>query len=176
MILRQRRCCGQCLDHTIIDGVNHPTWTAIYPPLTIHLEMLITHIDSRVSAMNVAAMVAEMIAMLFILALLLIERRVAASWWLLAWWNPVAILWFAGEGHNDSFMAVFLAAGLWLANRAQQKRSLIALSLACLAKPFVGLILAGSIASHWLAADLVAGDDCHVGIFTVCRSWHRVIS
>ena len=139
MIQAAQELLRPVLDNTIIDNVNHPTWT-IYPPLTIHLEMLITHIDSRVSAMNIAAMVAEIIAMLFILALL-IDRRVATGWWLLAWWNPVAVIWFAGEGHNDSFMALFLAAGLWLANRGLKHRSLIALSLACLAKPFAGWVL-----------------------------------
>ncbi len=123
-----------------LQNVNHPSWTAIYPPLMIAAEMFITHINNSVSFMNLASALAELAAMGFILAIL-ISRNLPPTLILLAAWNPIGPLWLTGEGHNDSFMLAALAAGCWMWERKGHMSSLITLTAAALFKPFAGIAL-----------------------------------
>lgn len=137
------------LDGRILDAVNHPGWTAIYPPTSLVTHMVVTHIDSRLEAMALFYGAVEVATMLLLLALLL-RLGAPAALWLLAWWNPIGPLWFAGEGHNDALMAFWIVAGLWLLAGGHQRGSLLALSVAALAKPFaVVAMLPQLLRSPW---------------------------
>jgi len=116
-------------------GINHPDWTSMYPPATLAYEAGVTGVDVSLVAFKVAGMVAELTALGLILALLA-RRHAPGSLLLLAAWNPVGPLAFAGEGHNDAALVLLLALGAYLAEGAHWTRAVGALSLAALAKPF----------------------------------------
>ncbi|PYR60928.1 MAG: hypothetical protein DMF91_11110, partial [Acidobacteria bacterium] len=59
---------------------------------------------------------------------------------LLYLWNPVAIVEFAGEGHNDAFMMFFMLLSLFLWFRAREGMSIVATACAALVK-VVGVML-----------------------------------
>lgn len=141
------------LDARITDAVNHGEWTAIYPPLTIAIETMVTHIRSTPFGIKVAVLLSEALALLLLCGLLQ-QRKLAAGFLLLAWWNPVGPIWLSGEGHNDAWMLMFLLLGLWYADRQSEKRSIAALSFAALCKPFAAWALLPSLIRapwyHWL--------------------------
>ncbi|MDA3961619.1 MAG: glycosyltransferase [Planctomycetota bacterium] len=128
------------LDGRILDAVNHSEWTAIYPPTSLATHMVVTHIDSRVETMRLFYAGVEVATMLVLLALLL-KLGLPAALWLLAWWNPIGPLWFAGEGHNDALMALWIVGGLYLLAHGHRRGSLVAMSIAALAKPFAALAM-----------------------------------
>jgi len=59
---------------------------------------------------------------------------------LLYLWNPVAIVEFAGEGHNDALMIFFMLLSLFLWLRAREGASIVATACAALVK-IVGVML-----------------------------------
>jgi len=148
------------LDPQIQQAVNHADWTAIYPPLAIGVHMVVTHADSRITSMRVFYALCEIAAMLLALALLR-AAALPAHWWLVAWWNPIGPLWFAGEGHNDALMVALLLGGLLLACRSRATAAAVcAVSLAALVKPFAALalpvVLRGAPLRRWLLPPAIA--------------------
>ncbi len=55
-------------------------------------------------------------------------------------WNPLALMEFAGSGHNDVMLVFFLLLSLWAAQQNHWRRATVALSLSALTK-FVPVIL-----------------------------------
>ena len=154
----------EVLDERILAGVNHPEWTAIYPPVTLYFEMLVSHIDSRLIAMNVAFVICELLALAFIAAILL-RLSLPLHYIALAAWNPLGPIWFAGEGHNDSLMALLIAFAIWLGIRGRERGRVVAMSLAALAKPFAVWMLLPSIDRlewKWLAVPPLIALLCYL--------------
>jgi cellulose synthase/poly-beta-1,6-N-acetylglucosamine synthase-like glycosyltransferase len=140
-------------------AVNHPDWTAIYPPVTLGYEALVTTLSIKPIAFKLAALACELGALGLVLAMLM-RMRLAPTLLLLAAWNPVGALFFAGEGHNDAAMVLLLALGLYLLVGNHHRRSLVALSLAALAKPFAAVALLPSLIARgrwwWLLPPAIA--------------------
>ena len=137
------------LDTQITDAVNHPTWTAIYPPLTIAIETVVTHIRSTPLSIKMSVFICEILS-LMLLSGLLARRGLPMTLLVLAWWNPVGPIWLSGEGHNDAYMLVFVMLGIWLFDQASTKRGIVAISLAALCKPFAAWALLPSLVkSSW---------------------------
>lgn len=142
------------LDPAVLDAVKHPERTAIHPPVSVWAELLISHIDSRVEMMKLAAGAFELLAMVFVLAML-VRAGLPAAWLLLALWNPVGPIWFSGEGHRDSLMVLLFCMALWLLQRGRRHAGVISLTLATLAKPLAGWALLPVLQRHgWRAAIL----------------------
>ncbi len=116
-------------------AVNHADWTAIYPPLAIAIESLISEVDTRLTTMNAANALAGLVAMLLLLATLHRLGRSGAPI-LLAAWNPVGVIWLAGEGHGDGWLLLFIALGFLAHAGGGRLRAVFAVSLAALFKPF----------------------------------------
>lgn len=146
---------GAALPPPIVDGVNHPTWTAIYPPGTLLLEAAVVQLDASPRGFKALMLTAELVGLGLVLALL--ARRGAATGLIVAAaWCPLGPIWGAGEGHHDIAMATLLVAGLLLASSARPGRGLVVATAATLIKPFaaVGALAIGLRARwwHWLAA------------------------
>ncbi|MHC5066999.1 MAG: glycosyltransferase [Planctomycetota bacterium] len=147
------------LDPAILNAVNHPTWSAIYPPLTLTTHLLISHADARPATMRLFYAGCELATMALIL-LLLVRLGLPPTAAVLALWNPVGPLWAAGAGHNDALMALVLVAGVVFAAGGQRQRSVITMSLAALCKPFAALallpVLRGASWRLWLLPPCLA--------------------
>ena len=83
------------ISQKVLDEVNHPEVTASYPPLTLFTHALVLRISPEPWAMQMAAFVAEGIALVLVL-LLLSRLGMRRDWLLVAAWCPLAPL-FAVE-------------------------------------------------------------------------------
>lgn len=124
--------------------VNHPDWTAIYPPGAVLIQAGIAALVPSPSGMRAAMLVAEILAQFAALALIR-RRGLSTNLFLLSFWNPVGPLWTAAEGHNDALSALFLIGALFLLQLGHVHRSAATVTLAALCKPFavVGLFPLG---------------------------------
>lgn len=68
-------------------------------------------------------------------------RRTQAARALLWAWNPPLLLSFAGHGHNDSWMLLWLMLGLWVGRRGRPAAGLVVMALAALTKPIAAAAL-----------------------------------
>ena len=116
-------------------GVNHPEWTAIYPPLALLVEAAIAQVSPTLLAQKLGALLAELATLLVMLSVLR-RRGLPDTAILLLAWNPVAILWTAGEGHNDAFAMLGLAVAIRCWDRGAEVRGTLAVTAATLCKPF----------------------------------------
>jgi len=131
---------ASAIDAEVFAGLNHPDWTAIYPPFTIWVEAAIASVHASVVTLATTNTLFEILAIAVLLALLR-SRSLPAGLILLAAWNPVGPLWFAGEGHNDGLMILLIALGWLLCERGHRHGSSMLLTLATLAKPFAAVTL-----------------------------------
>lgn len=96
------------------EEINHKDKTAIYPPLTqvlFHASALVFWPEVRPVHLKCLAMAADLATALLLIVLL---RRIGRnpSWAALYALNPVVLWSFAGEGHIDSFMLLFLVLAM----------------------------------------------------------------
>lgn len=91
--------------------VNHPDMAALYPPLMIELFGVMSSVWYSPTAIKLVVGLFDLVAVLFILALLR-ERHLPLRWAILYALNPLVLLGFAGEGHFDSIQAAFLTGAL----------------------------------------------------------------
>jgi len=124
-----------------ISGVDHhPNWTTVYPPVMLGYEGLVTTLSVTPMAFKIAAMLCDLAAVGLILAAML-RMNLAPTLIILAAWNPIGPLFFAGEGHNDAVMELLLALGVYLLSGNHFRRSIFAFTLATLTKPFTAPLL-----------------------------------
>ena len=128
----------------IVEGVNHPSWTAIYPPLTLMAQASMAGIAPTVDMQRALMLMAELIGAAFVLATLSVLRQPLhrAVVWL---WNPIILIWLVGEAHNDALMIAALAAMGWLLAQKREALGITALSVAALCKPFAAVALLPSL-------------------------------
>ncbi len=129
----------------VLAEVNHPEWTAIYPPIALLLQSAIAQVATTVSAQRASSVFAELLALAVVLSILVRRGRPAAQILLVAW-NPVTVLWIAGEGHNDSYSMLALVLAAWAFDRRNEFGGVLAGSIAALCKPFAVVALAPSLA------------------------------
>ncbi|MFW5844684.1 MAG: glycosyltransferase [Planctomycetota bacterium] len=126
---------GHRIPDEVFAGLNHPDWTAIYPPGALYLQALVAHASTGLLAMRLAALAATLLAV-GVMAVVLLQRGRPIGDLILVAWNPVLPLWLAGEGHNDAFLLPLLALAILLLDQRQRLGGVVAASLAALVKPF----------------------------------------
>jgi len=120
---------------SVVAGVNHLDWTAIYPPVTLAFESAVTALSATPFAFKIAALLAELVG-LWAVWRLIRRGSLSPAWLLVAAWNPVGPLFAAGEGHHDFLMAALIALSLLAAGAGRRSLGLVAAALAALTKPF----------------------------------------
>lgn len=120
-------------DDPIWQGINHPTYTAIYPPLMLVLLAGISSVSYSALAVKVVMILFDL-GTLCILILLLRRRHVELRWALLYGLNPVALFAFAGEGHNDAAQLFFVVLALHFSRQRRWRWTWLVLGLAVQAK------------------------------------------
>jgi len=133
--------------------VNHPAWTAIYPPPMLLLQAAVCAIEASGAALKAAFVLAEA-ALVAALLVMLRQRGLPAVRVLVYAWCPLPIVATALEGHHDAVASAALMGALACVGPARPSRvpphargprGLRALSgalLAMLAVGFKGLPLA----------------------------------
>ncbi len=127
-------------------GVNHPAWTAIYPPLTMVWHRGVAAVAYTPLAMKLSFLLAEAVAAVLVIALLR-RRGLAANRVLIFLWNPLAVATVAMEGHHESLAAVGLLGALLLAERTTRPGA---------AGARAGLMAGGALAAAVLAKGFAA--------------------
>lgn len=124
----------------LYDHINRRDYAhTIYPPAAQILFYVITFVSPTVAFMKLAMVLFEGIAMLG-LVLLLREMGLQREWTLLYAWCPLLIWEFAGSGHLDSMVMVFVVFALLFRYREQAVLTGLFLGLAVLTK-FYPLVL-----------------------------------
>ncbi len=143
-------------------AINHPEWTAIYPPLTMLVHTALATLAPRALAFKLAFVAVEAVIFALVVALLrrraLPEQRVA-----LFALNPLTVWAVALEGHHEPLGAVWIVAMLVAFDGARGARGArvgAAWALACLSKGFA-LVVAPTLVGRlgwrgWLMAAVTA--------------------
>jgi hypothetical protein len=113
--------------------INHPEMTAIYPPLMLALQAGVAAVAYDPLAVK-AVMAGFDLATLVVLLGILGRLRAEPRWALLHGLSPVALLAFAGQGHNDAVQVFCLVGAIDLYQRRRWGWMWLLLGLAVQAK------------------------------------------
>ena len=101
------RCATTCGD-----GLNHPDYTAIYPPLWQLVDAAPwSRSTTRSPPMKAFVVACELATLVALLALVLRRRGLPRSALLVLAWSPLALVEIAGSGHNEAFGMLLLVLG-----------------------------------------------------------------
>src|SRR5207245_218735 len=135
-------------DEDIYPNINRAEYApTIYPPVAQMIFLLVTRIQETATAIKLAMLGFEAVAIGAILAVLradgLPPERV-----LIYAWHPLPIWEFSGAGHVDAAAIAFLCLALLAATRERPVTAGAALALATLVKPFA-LVIAPELWKKW---------------------------
>lgn len=131
---------GLARDDPYRGAVNHPGWTAIYPPATMLWHRVVAAASYTPLAMKLSFLLAEA-ALVLALVVLLRQRGLGTERLLLYAWNPLAVLSVALEGHHESVAVALLLGALAL---LVSRRPLLAAGLFALSVMSKGFALAAA--------------------------------
>jgi hypothetical protein len=115
--------------------INHPDWTAIYPPLTQLWQRAAVSVHASVWALKLSFVLAEAVLMCALLWWL--RRRGLPAVRLAVYaWNPLAVWATSYEGHHDVLAAAALLTALALAENGRRTLAALCFTCAVLTKGF----------------------------------------
>ena len=173
-------------DTRIFPAVNHPELATIYPPLAEAGFALVAAISPTVWAFKLWV-IGHDLALVALLGALMRAHGRSPAWAAVYAWNPLALVEYAGSGHNDPTAMVWLAAALLLA-RARPNLSALALAAGALVKlapllvlPFLWrgwrwparLTAAATLALGLSWFVLQARGAAHSGLFAYGATWRN---
>ncbi len=136
--------------------INHPDYTAIYPPLAQRLFRLMAAISPTLFAFKLMHVVADVL--LFLLLARWLKRRGQSSDRVVLYaLCPLTLSAFAVEGHLDSLMLLLLVAAGFADERKRLLSCGFLLGLATLAKLIPVLLLPWLMWRHWRAGLVMIG-------------------
>lgn len=125
-------------------GLNHPSYTAAYPPLWQMAAAAVVRVHDSITAMKLFVVTCEVLALLALGRLL--QRRAQPPERLLIWaWSPLALVEIAGGGHNEALGLLFVVLALLA---LESGRPLLAALLGALG--FQAKFLPGLVTASWL--------------------------
>jgi rSAM/selenodomain-associated transferase 2 len=99
--------------YPIWQQINHPDFSAAYPPLTLLLFRLLAGLNPAPFLFKIV-MIAFDIGVMMVLMLMINHRSIHPSRLILYAFNPLVLLYIAGEGHMDVIQLFFLCLSLYL--------------------------------------------------------------
>jgi len=100
-------------DAAIFPNINRNNYArTIYPPVAEAFFLAVAYLGTSVTAMKVAMAACEAAAIYFLLGLLR-DRALPAERVLIYAWHPLPLWEFAGSGHVDALVVLFVSAALW---------------------------------------------------------------
>jgi hypothetical protein len=143
-------------------GVNHPEWTAIYPPLAQLWHVGVITVSYTPLALKLSFLLAEA-ALAALLLQLLAARGLPASRVLIYLWNPLAVHTVAAQAHHDALAAALLVGALCLLLRGRAALAAGVAAAAALTKGFALAALPAFLGRRpgpWGLAALVFAATC----------------
>ena len=122
-------------------GLNHPDYTAVYPPAWQLAARAVASVSDSIRAMKGFLSLCELLCLLP-LASLLKRRGLPLERLLILAWSPLALVETAGGGHNEAFGALFVVLALAALESGRPLRSALAAAIGLQAKLLPGLIAA----------------------------------
>ena len=177
----------------IIEQINYPHLTTIYPPVAEFIFAIINGIKPwDLLTLRLVILLFE-IATVVLLFLVMKKLHRSPVWIVLYWWNPVVIFEFSNAAHMDALLLPFLVGALLLALTARTPLlSAICLALATAIKLWPVLLLPTfirsitrvrvlvivcvgfSIVTMVLLWPLLSQDfDRNAGLYAFSHSWER---
>jgi len=128
-------------DEAVYPNINRPDYAhTIYPPVAQMFFFLATRLGENVTAMKLALLACEAVAVAAIALLLMRLGRPLTR--LVAYlWHPLPLWQIANSGHVDALMVALMMLGLWFALSDRPLRGAAAMTLGALVKPFALLAL-----------------------------------
>jgi alpha-1,6-mannosyltransferase len=106
-------------DSEIFPEINRRNYAhTIYPPAAQAIFFLVTRVSETLTAMKLAMVGFEAVAIVLMLRLLAAARQ-PLSWIVVYAWHPLPLWEFAGSGHIDAAMIAFVTLALWSKRRWQ---------------------------------------------------------
>jgi alpha-1,6-mannosyltransferase len=128
-------------DAEIFPNINRNNYArTIYPPAAEAIFFGVTRLSESLSAMKAAMVLCEAVAVALLLAMLMSSGQPVGRIIVYAW-HPLPLWEFAGSGHIDAAVVVFVALALWSRRRAGSWLTGIALALGMLVKFYPGVLL-----------------------------------
>jgi len=135
-------------DPEIFPRINRNNYApTIYPPAAEAIFFLVTRVSQSLVAMK-AAMVIFDVATIAVLLRLLDEAALPPARVLVYAWHPLPIWEFAGSGHIDAAMILFVVLALWAARCGKGWLAGLALAGATLVKLYPALLF-GALYRRW---------------------------
>jgi len=132
---------NQCLvENGILDGINHPDMTAIYPPISLYIHGLMAFISPSVYGFKILTALGGCLLIFSCLLLLLLLKKNPVLIFIVLW-NPVLIIYGIGEAHNDIWVAILVTLFVFFSIKKRVLTSWFAFSLAFMCKPFAGILI-----------------------------------
>jgi alpha-1,6-mannosyltransferase len=128
------------LRDSIWERINHPEYSAIYPPLAQASFLLVAAIHPSVTALKLFFTLCDLLTLLVLLRwldLLAVPRAWAALWA----FHPLVIAEFSGNGHLDSLMILMTVTALWRLDAGRDGQAALALAGAVASKLIPLLLL-----------------------------------
>jgi hypothetical protein len=121
--------------------LNHPDYTAVYPPAWQLATWAVVSVSDSITAMKAFLAGCELLG-LAPLAFLLRRRGLPGERLLVLAWSPLALVETAGSGHNEAFGALFLVLALAGLESGRPLPSILAAAIGAQAKFLPGLVAA----------------------------------
>ena len=151
------------LHDPIWTNVGHKSYTAVYPPLWQLASRAVVALHDSLAAMKLFVVLCEL-ALWAVLLRLLARRGLPRERILIAAWSPLALVEFAGSGHNDVFAMLWAALALLALDSGRPLLSACAAALGAQAKLLPGLLAVPWLrryrAAHVIAAAVLAAALC----------------
>ncbi len=120
--------------------INHPEYSAIYPPLAQASFLIVASISPCITSMKVFFTLCDLLTLIVLMRWLARLGRSPA--WAVLWaFQPLAIVEFSGNGHVDSLMVLMTVTALWCLDEGWDRRAVLALVGAIIAKLIPLLLL-----------------------------------
>jgi hypothetical protein len=113
--------------------INHPNFTAIYPPFFLYVMAFTVWIKDAVLGIKILIICLDLLSVAFILKLLH-QRGQDLRWAIIYAYNPVTLYAFSGQGHLDILQNFFILAAIFLYDRRYWHLMFVALGLAIQSK------------------------------------------
>jgi hypothetical protein len=120
-------------------GVNHPNYTAIYPPAWQLVARAVVWLHGSVTAMKAFLAACELLCV-WPLAAVLRRRGLPRERLLILAWSPLALVEVAGSGHNEAFGLLALALALAALESGRPLAAALAAAVGFQAKLLPGLV------------------------------------
>ena len=126
--------------HSIWKSINHKSYPAVYPPLTLLIFRLLAGLRPDPMLFKIFMVLLDMV-LLIVLAFIVKLRKLPANRLLLYACNPLVIFFIAGEGHLDGIQVFFLFLAILFFLKKKSIGGFLSLGLSVVIKYFTAVAL-----------------------------------